>query len=282
MNAVAHTSTDLDSASFREIAELAYRDSGLILVDEKRSMVQSRLRHRLRALKLPDFKSYCTFLNTEQGIAERRKLISALTTNVTHFFRENHHFDRLKEELSRLLPELKSGGALRIWSAGCSNGQEALSVAMTLLEHVPEVRNYDVRILATDIDPEVVAFAREGIYHERLIAGVPEALLSRYFRKLQTGSEHSYEALPVLKDMIRVNELNLLAPWPMTKKFDVVFCRNVVIYFDVATQETLWPKFQSVLKPQGVLFLGHSERIVDPDRFGFHGTGPTTYRPIAA
>lgn len=270
----------LDAASFRAIAALAYRESGLTLIEEKTPMIQSRLRHRLRDLGLVDFPSYCALIESDQGLDERQHLISALTTNVSHFFREDHHFETLKSELDRCLPKLRAGGQMRIWSAGCSNGQEALSAAITLMEHLPGIADLDVRILATDIDPKVVRFAREGVYPQRLLGGVPAGLIDKYFQQVEAATdEPHFCAHQRLRSMIRINELNLLAPWPMKKRFEVIFCRNVVIYFDIATQETLWPKFHAALAPEGVLFLGHSERISDPARFGFICTGPTTYRP---
>lgn len=270
----------LDAASFRAIAALAYRESGLTLIEEKTPMIQSRLRHRLRDLGLVDFPSYCALIESDQGLDERQHLISALTTNVSHFFREDHHFETLKSELDRCLPKLRAGGQMRIWSAGCSNGQEALSAAITLMEHLPGIADLGVRILATDIDPKVVRFAREGVYPQRLLGGVPAGLIDKYFQQVEAATdEPHFCAHQRLRSMIRINELNLLAPWPMKKRFEVIFCRNVVIYFDIATQETLWPKFHAALAPEGVLFLGHSERISDPARFGFICTGPTTYRP---
>lgn len=271
---------NLDTASFRAIAALAYRESGLTLVEEKSSMIQSRLRHRLRDLGMADFPSYCALIESEEGSTERQHLISALTTNVSHFFREEHHFNTLKTEVDRCLPRLRAGGSMRIWSAGCSNGQEALSAAMTLTEHVPDIANLDVRILGTDIDPEVIRFARQAVYPQRLLGGVSKGLLSKYFEQVEgpTAGAH-FTARNDLKNMIRYNELNLLSRWPMKKKFDVILCRNVVIYFDLKTQEDLWPHFHATLASDGVLFLGHSERIADPAKFGFSCTGPTTYRP---
>lgn len=273
----------LDSESFNTIAALAYKESGLQLVAEKISMIQSRLRHRVRALGFPDFKVYTKFVCSNEGVEERRHMISALTTNVSHFFREQHHFDILRDTiLPSYLDGLKTGGRLRIWSAGSSNGQEACSIAMTLLEAAPEVANYDVRILATDIDPKVINFAKQGQYDERLMNGVSEPLLAKYFTKSQDASETCYVVKKSLRDLIRFNELNLLANWPMRQSMDVVFCRNVVIYFDQETQEALWPRFQKILTPAGYLFLGHSERISDPERAGFVTSGPTTYRPTSS
>lgn len=270
----------LDGASFRKIAEIAYRESGLTLVEEKSSMIQSRLRHRLRDLSLPSFEAYCDLVQSERGQAERRHLISALTTNVSHFFREDHHFETLRQELEDRLPDLRNGKTVRIWSAGCSNGQEAFSAAMTILETVPEASSLDIRILATDIDPEVVSFARTATYPKRLISGVPKHLLAKYFYKQGRDNEEIlFRAKPKLREMIQFNELNLLSDWPMQKSFDVIFCRNVVIYFDLKTQNALWPRYLNKLPQDGVLFLGHSERISDPAAFGFTCTGPTTYRP---
>lgn len=281
MTVDAQSSLQLDPVSFRAIADLAYRESGLTLPEEKSSMIRSRLRHRLRALGLSDFTAYSALLQSEAGQKERQHLISALTTNVSHFFREDHHFETLKEEFDRRLPALRSGGTMRIWSAGCSNGQEAFSAAMTLLELAGDVSKLDLRILATDIDAQVIEFARKSVFSERLMSGVPEPMLNRYFEKIEgTGAECHYRARPVLTEFIRFNALNLLGPWPMNRKFDVIFCRNVVIYFDADTQARLWPRLRDAISPDGVLFLGHSERIPDPAQFGFDCTGPTTYRPL--
>ncbi len=280
MSVGAQQSNALDPESFKAIAELAYQESGLTLAQEKSSMIQSRLRHRLRDLGLPNFAAYSSLLQSDRGHEERRHLISALTTNVSHFFREKHHYDTLTEELVKRLPALREGGQMRIWSAGCSNGQEALSAAIALLEASPEIATLNLKILGTDIDPAVVQFARAGIYPERLMGGVPKPLIDKYFTEATPdGSERSFAAKPVLTQMIQFNELNLLARWPMSKRFDIIFCRNVVIYFDLQTQTKLWPRMKDALAPDGILFLGHSERIADPASFGFDCTGPTTYRP---
>lgn len=271
----------LDKNSFRAIADLAYRESGLTLVEEKATMIQSRLRHRLRALKINDFPDYCSYVESEWGRGERKQLISALTTNVSHFFRENHHFDALCDHVGAAMLSLRNGGRFRIWSAGCSNGQEALSAAIRLLHFFPDIADLDLRILATDIDPEVIKFARQGTYPLKYLSGVTEPTLKQYF--IQTPGQDGTEAFtagPNLKKLIRFNELNLLAPWPMRGQFDVIFCRNVVIYFDLATQTGLWPRFREMLAPHGLLFLGHSERISDPATIGFTCFGPTTYRRL--
>lgn len=270
----------LAADDFKAIAELAYRESGLQLVAEKTSMIQSRLRHRLKALALPDFSTYTRFVCSAEGKEERRHMISALTTNVSHFFRENHHFDIfLKSVKENHAERLRSGGRMRVWSAGCSNGQEPVSICMTVLEAFPEALNWDFKVLATDIDPKVVAFATDSAYPERFMGGVPEPLRKKYFSLVEFGNEPCFEVRPELRRLITYKELNLLSPWPMKSPMDFIFCRNVVIYFDLQTQNQLWPRFHSQLGPDGLLFLGHSERIAETESVGFQSCGPTTYRP---
>jgi len=262
-----------------DIADLAYRESGLTLVEEKISMIQSRLRRRLRALGIDTFSTYCSFVSSPDGIEERRQLISALTTNVSHFFRERHHFDIMAEKVFRKHESaLRNGKRLRIWSAGCSNGQEATSIAITLLETIPNASALDIKILATDIDPEVIAFARRGEYSERMINGLSPQHIDDYFTPSHGGNEPAFRLRDDIRKLVRFNELNLLSEWPMQGSFDVIFCRNVVIYFDLKTQETLWPRFYSALSNDGFLMLGHSERIADPNRLGFSAAGPTCYQ----
>ena len=277
----AAPSAELDGESFRAIAELAYAESGLTLVEEKTTMIQSRLRHRLRALGLDAFSQYCAYVRSDEGQQERRFLISALTTNVSHFFREAHHYDFLNETLTARYANSKTSPPLRIWSAGCSKGQEALSIAMSMMENHPQRAEGDFRILATDIDPVVVQFAQHGRYPEKMTKGASPALRNKYFDETEPeGGEPTYTATRKIRDLIRYNELNLLASWPIKTKFDAIFCRNVVIYFDAETQDRLWPRFRAAMQPDGLLFLGHSERIATPEKFGFECIAPTTYRPL--
>lgn len=274
---------ELDSDSFQAIARLTYDSCGIQLVEEKRSMIQSRLRHRLSALGLHEFASYSRFVCSEQGRDERRHMISALTTNVSHFYRERHHFDTLRDEIiPKLARKLRQGHRARIWSAGCSNGQEPYSIAMDLLEALPEVATLDFRILATDIDPKVVRFAQEGRYPERMLEGVPPDRRAKYFTKPLTPGDDQFCIKAPVKNLIRFRELNLLGNWPIKQRFDVIFCRNVVIYFDAGTQNSLWPRFRDALDPEGYLFLGHSERIADMETAKFFIAGTTTYRPTSA
>lgn len=268
----------LDPAAFDCIAGLAYREAGLFIPQAKSAMVRTRLARRLRALKLPDFGAYCDLVESPDGHAELAAMISALTTNVSHFFREEHHFDILRRSLMpRLREKARAGQRIRIWSAGCSNGQEPYSIAMTLRDAglAPQA---DVRILATDIDPVVVAHARAGRYDETMMAGLPEDLRNRFFTPPEETGESGWRIAPELGRMVVFRELNLLRDWPMRGFFDAIFCRNVVIYFDGDTQSNLWPRFAGQLEPEGWLFLGHSERVSESGLPYFESRGMTSYQ----
>jgi chemotaxis protein methyltransferase CheR len=241
-------------------------------------MVRTRLARRLRALKFKTFDEYCDHIRGPAGADELGMMISALTTNVSHFFREDHHFAMLREKvLPGLIQKAKSGQRVRIWSAGCSNGQEPYSIAMTLLEAgMPP--GADMRILATDIDPNVVAHAREGIYPDSMATGIPDDLRRKYFLETTHKGETAWQAVPDLKAPIAFRVLNLLHDWPMHGSFDAIFCRNVVIYFDAETQDRLWSRFAKILRPGGWLFLGHSERISPKAMANFTNCGVTAYQ----
>ena len=242
-------------------------------------MVQSRLRHRLRALALPDFETYAELVCSSDGLPERRYLISALTTNVSHFFREHHHFDLLQQALLPVLNErVRSGQRTRIWSAGCSKGQEPYSIAMHLLQAEPALADSDFRILATDIDPRVVAYGQRGTYTAQQASSL-DAQWDAFTRS--DPATKGVEVSDHVKACVRFRELNLLADWPMRSQFDAIFCRNVVIYFDAVTQNRLWPRFYDALAEDGLFFLGHSERIAEPSVCGFKSIGPTAYKKVS-
>lgn len=266
---------DLTDAQFAAITQRIHRDTGIVIGAAKRSMLISRLAHRLRHLGLTDFASYTRLLDGAEGEGERLALVSAITTNVTKFFREPHHFDDLAELAPALIARARAGGRVRIWSAGCSTGQEPYSIAATLVDRAPDIAQHDLRILATDIDPQVIATARGGIYDARSVGSDTPPLMRRF---LQTLPDGQVAVSPKLPPLIRFETLNLLEPWPFSGKFDLVFCRNVVIYFDADTRHRLWRRFASRILPEGQMFLGHSERM-DPrlDPF-FTPSGITRYR----
>lgn len=269
----------LSEAAYARISSLAKAEAGLVLPASKITMVQSRLRHRMTALGLAAYDEYADFVASKDGETERRHMISALTTNVSHFFRENHHFEIFRDQaIPALSAKAKDGLPVRIWSAGCSSGQEPYSIAMLLHSIAPDLAARDTLILATDIDPNILKKAEAGEYSEQQIAGIPQDLRKKYLRQSNQG----FTVDPSIKRLVRFRELNLLREWPMKSRFDVIFCRNVVIYFDAETQDTLWPRFQNALSPQGWFFLGHSERISDASASQFTSVGMTAYRPKTA
>lgn len=265
-----------DARDFQDIAEMLHSDSGIFLAEAKVPLVYGRLAKRLRILGLSSFKDYCRLVAGEHGIDERQRMLSALTTNVTHFFRERHHFDYLKQQvLPPLLARAKDGGRVRIWSAGCSKGHEPLSIAISILSGMPEAAQHDIRILATDIDPIVIAHARQGVYSKEELEEVPPDAL-RHFKPVP-GDKGSNKATDALGRLVTYNELNLMGPWPMKGRFDAIFCRNVAIYFKPETQAALWDRYAGLLQPGGHLFIGHSERLSGPAQTRFTLVGTTTY-----
>lgn len=259
-----------------DIAAMIYSDAGIALNETKASLVYSRLSKRLRQIGLRSFREYCELVGSASGADERREMLSFLTTNFTRFFRENHHFEHLRDEvLPGLVTRAKSGGRVRIWSAGCSDGQEPYSIALTVLGMVPNAATYDIRILATDIDPKIIAQAKAGIYDEQSIETVTPAMRKQWFTKVD---ERRYQVNDQVKQLITFRELNLMAQWPFRGPFDVIFCRNVVIYFDEPTQARIWVRYADLLPPGGHLYIGHSERLSGDGKDRFENTNITTYR----
>lgn len=264
-----------------EIAAMIYADAGIYLNETKASLVYSRLSKHIRQLGLRDFRSYCELVSSPQGAAERREMLSFLTTNFTRFFRENHHFEHLRDEvLPGMVARLKAGGRARIWSAACSDGQEPYSIALTVLSAMPNIADYDFRILATDIDPKILAAARLGAYDENALETVSPQLRKQYFQPVTVNGRQKWQVTDPVKRLITFNELNLLANWPFKGRFDVIFCRNVVIYFDEPTQMRIWSRFSDLMTDGGYLYIGHSERVSGEAKASFDNTGITTYKFI--
>jgi len=262
---------------FTAIARMLYDDAGIALTETKASLVYSRLAKRLRVLGIESFQDYCRLVAGSEGISERQNMLAALTTNVTRFFREPHHFEHLR---TKVLPDLvsraRARGRVRIWSAGCSTGQEPYSIALTVLEAMPEAASLDVRILATDIDPNVVATGRAAVYSREAVQPVPAALRGRWMVRVSDHGREAWGAGEEMRRLVAFRELNLMAGWPMKGRFDAIFCRNVVIYFDEPTQARIWARFAPLINPGGRLYVGHSERVGDTARFETDGL--TTYR----
>jgi chemotaxis protein methyltransferase CheR len=269
----------LSTADFNTIAKIIHAEAGIALAENKGQLVYSRLAKRLRSLGLASFKEYCDLITHDDGAAERQAMIAALTTNVTRFFREPHHFEHLKTIiLPPLLQKAKQGGRVRLWSAACSSGQEPYSIGMTVLSLMPDAGRYDVKILASDIDPNMLREGQEAVYPEAAMQSVPPALRAKWFTNVGPGSARAGEELRAL---VTFRKLNLIGNWPMQGLFHVVFCRNVVIYFNAETQARVWGRIAPLLEPGGVLYIGHSERISGAAEQILRSDGVTTYRSIA-
>lgn len=269
-----------DDAHFEALRALAREVAGIELNDSKRELVYGRLARRLRALGLDDFDRYCALVGPADA-PERVNFVNAITTNVTSFFREGHHFDFLRREgLPRLMERRSTSRRLRVWSAACSTGQEPYSIAMTMAEAVPAA--WDWRLLATDIDGDVVARAEAGVYdrHE-LPDGLPGDAGRRWFHPLDRHDSSRVRVDDEIKQRIYFRMLNLMDPWPMQGPLDIIFCRNVVIYFSAETQRRLAERFADLLAPDGYLFIGHSESLLHSTDL-FQSVGRTIYRPSAA
>ncbi len=247
--------SELTPSQFKRITSLLYSHSGIRMREGKEGLVRARLTKRLRLLSLPDFDSYLEFVESQPDQVEFAEMIDALTTNKTSFLREASHFDYLRDSV---LPELT--GPVRIWSAGCSSGEEPYTLAMLLGDAYDNTR--DVRVLATDISHRVLATAKAGVYGADVMSDVPKAWLDRYWtHKADTTGRATYTAMPALRRNVHFAKLNLMEHWPMQGPFDAILCRNVMIYFDKATQQKLVERYWALLRPGGHLFVGHSESL---------------------
>jgi len=266
---------------YKRIAALVYSDAGIDLGEAKWDLVFSRLIKRVRELNLNTFCAYCDLVESPDSGGERLEMLSALTTNVTRFYRERPHFDHLEREvLPSLMASARKGGKVRIWSAGCSTGPEPYSIALSVLAVEPQAHRLDVKILATDIDPRVVDAGRRGVYPESALGDVPTSLRSRYFAADPAAPGESRIAEEA-RALVSFRTLNLHGDWPMRGLFQVIFCRNVVIYFDEQGRRALWSRFTSILAPDGWLYVGHSERVAGPASARLRSAGVTIYQLAA-
>lgn len=269
----------LSDREFARVKERVYAVAGIALSDAKRTLVVSRLSKIVRSLGLERFDAYLDFLERQATDKDAQDFVNALTTNLTRFFREDHHFAHLLSYVGELVAHRPRSGAdgrpkLRIWSAGCSTGQEPYTIAVDLLAAYPELKRWDFRILATDIDTNVLAKAAQGIYPEAELSGLsPER--QRLFERGEAGTIRIPAAA---REIVSFKTLNLMSPtWPMKGPFDAVFCRNVAIYFDKATQATLFSRLGRIVAPGGYLYIGHSEHLAGSGE-GFQLVGKTIYQ----
>lgn len=252
---------DLSDRDFKYFRDVVYKESGIKLTELKKALVQSRILKRMRSLHLQTFEEYADYLKQHYSY-ELINFINSVTTNKTNFFREHLHFDFLR---NTAFPEIEKQGIkeLRLWSAGCSTGEEAYTLAITAKEYFKYKKDFKIKILATDIDTQVLAKAYKGIYKLEELEGIDENLKKKYFIKGTTNENQGlYKISKEIRDLIIFKRLNLLdASYPMKKKFHYIFCRNVIIYFDKETQKILFNKIYKYLDDNGYLFIGHSENL---------------------
>ncbi len=279
MAEVAHREYVMSDESFERIRQFVSEHTGIVLTEAKKDMVYGRLLKRIRKGRFNSFEQFVDALDAGDE-QEQDFMINAITTNLTAFFRESHHFEFLA---NTVIPELvKKKGAnkrLRIWSAGCSTGEEPYSIAITLKESLPDFDEWDVKILATDLDANVVAHGKAGIYREDRITGLPDDRIKRWFKRGRGDNEDKVKVSPELQELITFKRLNLLHQWPMKGPIDLMFCRNVVIYFDKDTQRVLFDRYADLLASDAYLFIGHSESLYKVST-RFDSLGHTIYKKI--
>ncbi len=248
----------LSASQFARITELLHRLTGIDLKSGKEQLVKARLWKRIRAQGMQGYDEYLGLLEGSDGADELIRMVESLTTHETYFFRESKHYEYLSR---RLHGWFSTHDSLRIWSAGCSTGEEPYSIAMVLSETMPDAHRRNIKILATDISGRVVHAAREGHYSEKDVSDVPRALLQRYFVVDPADPSEPYRMKDSLASMVTFAKLNLMGPWPMQGPFHFIFCRNVMIYFDHTTQAELVARLAGLLAPGGALLVGHSESL---------------------
>jgi chemotaxis protein methyltransferase CheR len=268
-------SATLSDSQFAEISTLVKDQCGINLHDGKKELVKARLSKRLRALGLTRFHDYLALVQADPTGNELVAMLDALSTNLTRFFREPDHFVHLEKKVA----ERVAAGPrrLRVWSAGCSSGEEPYSIAMTLAERIRDWDRWDIAILATDLSTAVLDRAARGQYDAERAASVPPALRQRYFDAEGDRHSQTYRIADRLRQKVRFARLNLMGSWPMRGPFDVIFCRNVMIYFDKPTQSRLVGRFHEMLAPGGTLFVGHSESLAGVSH-SFTYVQPTIYQ----
>ncbi len=264
-------------ADFLRVKRIAYDFAGIDLNESKKNLVYNRLAKRIRFLEQNSFSEYLDYVEA-QGESEFVQLINAITTNLTFFFRENHHFEYLTETaIPELLKWNKASKKIRIWSAGCSTGEEPYSLAIILKESVPS--DWDAKVIATDLDTQVIETGQRGVYKIDRLKGVTEERKKRFFLKGEGSNAGFIKAKPELQEIIEFGQVNLMSEWAIPPKVDIIFCRNVVIYFDKPTQAKLFDRYAERLPDNGHLFIGHSESLYKVcDRFEL--LGKTIYRKV--
>lgn len=270
----------LSDRDFTRLREFIYTQCGIRITEAKKTMLQTRLHKRLRSLKMASFAKYCDYLFSQQGAEEELvEMINVVTTNKTDFFREPGHFDYLANSaLPELILNNNGGRTIMVWSAGCSTGEEPYTLAMVLKEFVKDKKSLNFLILATDISTKVLDKAKLAIYDENLISAIPEEYRKNYLLKSKNIDQKIFRIAPELRGHVAFRRLNFMDDnFGFRETMDIIFCRNVIIYFDKPTQERLLAKFCKHLSPFGYLFLGHSETLLGMD-LPLRQVAPTVYQ----
>jgi chemotaxis protein methyltransferase CheR len=271
----------LSAQDFRRLRELVYSECGIQIGPERQTMLEGRLRKRLRSLQLDSAAEYCSYIFSGSGHPEEiPQLIDVVTTNKTDFFRESRHFDYLAGVAIPALLRNQNGTnrSLLVWSAGCSTGEEPYKLAMVLSQYAERNKAFRFRLLATDISTQVLEHAQRAIYKSELLKPVPAELRRKYVMRSKDRASPLQRIVPELRDLVEFRRLNLMdSDFGIEEAVDVIFCRNVIIYFDAPTRAGLLDRFQRQLRPGGYLFLGHSETLNGVD-VPLTTVGPTVYR----
>jgi chemotaxis protein methyltransferase CheR len=253
---------------FERFSRLVYQECGINLHNGKRELLQARLNKRLRATGIASYREYYDYVTAPDNDGEIIRFLDCISTNLTYFFREPRHFEFLDRTA---MPELilrkatERNGRVRIWSAGCSTGEEPYSLAMCVLGHLSDLGKWDLKILATDISTRVLEGAVKGVYAKEKVEKIPKDLQRMYFRRPCSAADKFFEIGPILRKIVTFRRLNLKENYPFSGPFDFIFCRNVMIYFDKVTQQELVQKMAGYLAPGGYLMVGHSESLTGLD-----------------
>lgn len=279
---MADQEIQLSDKEFDDVRDLIYKIAGISLGDAKRVLVVSRLSKLVKAKGLASFSAYLSFLQGRATKEEKQTFVNALTTNLTRFYREDHHFDHLIDYVGKLIsrpnqPKSPNGKSrLRIWSAGCSTGQEPYTIAMALLGKYPQLKSWDFKILGTDVDTNVVATSAVGTY----AAGDLDGLSTAQAGVFERPTAETIRVPALYRNLMTFKPLNLMESWPIKGPFDAIFCRNVTIYFDKETQTKVFQRFSELLSEGAYLYIGHSENM-RAEALGYVLEGKTVYRRLA-
>lgn len=266
----------MTEAEFSKFSTFIFAQTGIHLKPEKKELLNARLGKRLRIHKFSSFSDYFDYVMSDTSGNELVHLINSVSTNFTSFFREQAHFDFLA---STVLPGYTQSHSLKVWSAACSSGEEPYTLGMVIADYLKQHRGVQLSIMATDISTKVLSIAQKGIYSTDKVAKVPSDLLRRYFQKGVGKCTGYVKAKDELRRLVTFNRINLMEPFPWKEKMDIIFCRNVMIYFTRETQQELAEKFYDCLAPGGYLFIGHSESLTSVTH-RFQQAATTVYRKV--